>query len=67
VHPVVGEYISSCPMSLKCLECPVSKLINSDACHVPRHLAHCCRIPAWTTLRSPPASARATGRYSGIS
>jgi hypothetical protein len=27
----VGGYISGCPMVIKGLECPVSKLVNSDA------------------------------------
>ena len=28
----VGEYIRGYPMVIKGLECPVSKLVNSDAC-----------------------------------
>jgi hypothetical protein len=34
----VEEYISGCPMLRKGLECPVSKLVDSDAC--PRPTAH---------------------------
>jgi hypothetical protein len=31
----VGEYIRGCPMPLTGLKCPVSKLVNSDACPRP--------------------------------
>ena len=31
----VGEYIRGCPLLLKGVECPLSKLVNSDACPRP--------------------------------
>jgi hypothetical protein len=48
----VGEYISRCPMPLKALHCPVSKLFNSDTC--PRPTTGCRWRAAPATRRPTP-------------